>query len=180
LTAPEYIQLKAFARIDGAWLSLLLIAGFACYVVGLTSPTYGFLALLTFIVTPFFVGRRLKRFRDNGLDGTMSFLRGWAYVIMMFFYGGLLFALAQYAYLTYMDKGYILMTINDVLSTPENTAVMKQLGMTDQINESLHLLGTMRPIDFALNMLTTLIMAGAVLGLPIAAVLQKRRVTNKS
>jgi hypothetical protein len=180
LTATEYIQLKAFARIDGAWLSLLLIAGFACYVVGLTSPTYGFLFLLTFFVISFFVGRRLKRFRDNGLDGTMSFLRGWAYVIMMFFYGGLLFALAQYAYLTYMDKGYILMTINDVLSTPENTAVMKQLGMTDQINESLHLLGTMRPIDFALNMLTTLIMAGAVLGLPIAAVLQKRRVTNKS
>ena len=167
--------MKAFARIDGAWLALLLIAGFTCYVVGLTSPLYGFLAMITLLVVPFFVGRRLKRFRDDGLDGTMSFLRGWAYVILMFFYGGLLFALAQYAYLTYMDKGYILTTITDVLSAPESVAVMKQMGMDEQVNESLHLLGTMRPIDFALDMLTTLIMAGAVLGLPIAAIVKRTR-----
>ena len=131
--------------------------------------------MTTLVVTPFFVGRRLKRFRDDGLDGSMSFLRGWAYVILMFFYGGLLFALVQYAYLTYMDHGYILTTITDVLSAPENAEMMKQLGMADQVNESLHLLGTMRPIDFALDMLTTLIMAGAVLGLPIAAIVKRTR-----
>ena len=105
MTAPEYVQLKAFARIDGLRLSILLMLGFVCYVVGLTSPTYGFLAIITVIVTPFFVGRQLKRFRDNGLDGAISFLRGWAYVALMFFYGGLLFALAQFSRARYIARG---------------------------------------------------------------------------
>ena len=173
MTAPEYIQLRAFARIDGALLAVLLIACFACYVVGLTSPLYGFLSLITLAVMPFFAGIRLKRFRDTGLEGTISFLRGWAYICLMFFYAGLLFALAQYAYLAYMDHGYLVMTISEMLSTPENTEVIKQMGMADQVSESLHMLQSMRPIDFALNMLTTIIMGGIMLGLPIAAILKK-------
>ena len=104
MTGPEYIQLKAFARIDGALLSLLFVAAFVCYVVGLTSPTYGLLAMLTIVLIPVFAVIRLKRFRDNGLMGKISFLRAWFYVSLMFFYGGLLFALVQYAYLAYIDK----------------------------------------------------------------------------
>ena len=174
MTAPEYIQLKAFARIDGALLALMLVVAFACYIVGLTSPTYGFLALFAIVLTPVFVGVRLRRFRDEGLAGTISFLRGWAYVSFVFFYGGLLFALVQYAYLAYIDHGYMLMIITEMLSTPETAGIIKQMGMADQISESLHILQTMRPIDFALDMLTTLIMAGMMLGLPIAAVMQKK------
>ena len=173
MTAPEYIQLKAFARIDGALLSLLFVAAFVCYVVGLTSPTYGFLALLTLVLTPVFVVIRLKRFRDDGLSGKISFLRAWFYVCLMFFYGGLLFALIQYSYLAYMDHGYMVMVISEMLSAPENAALIKQMGMADQMSESLHLLQTMRPIDFALDMLTSLILAGMVLGMPIAAVLKR-------
>ena len=173
MTPEEYVQLKAFARIDGALLAVLLIACFACYVVGLTSPLYGFLSLITIAVMPFFAGIRLKRFRDTGLEGTISFLRGWAYICLMFFYAGLLFALAQYTYLAYMDHGYLVMTISEMLSTPENTEVIKQMGMADQVSESLHMLQSMRPIDFALNMLTTIIMGGIMLGLPIAAILKK-------
>ncbi len=174
MTAPEYIQLKAFARIDGALLSLLFVAAFVCYMVGLTSPTYGFLALLTVVLTPVFVGMRLKRFRDDSLEGKISFLRGWAYVCLMFFYGGLLFALMQYAYLAYMDKGYMVSVITEVFATPENSEMIRKMGMADQISESLHMLQTMRPIDFALDMLTSLIMAGMMLGLPIAAMMQKK------
>ena len=36
MTAEEYIQLKAFARIDGALLSVMWIASFALYVIGMT------------------------------------------------------------------------------------------------------------------------------------------------
>ena len=173
VTAPEYRQLNAFARIDGAMLSVLMIAGFACYVVGLTSPLYGFLSLLTLIVMPFFVGTRLKHFRDNGLEGSISFLRGWFYVSKMFLYGGLLFALAVYAYLAYMDQGYLVMTIGRVMSAPEIVEALNQKGLTDWANESLHVLQSLRPIDFALNMLATVMLSGFILGLPIAAIMRK-------
>ena len=173
MTTLEYRQLNAYARIDGAMLSVLMMAGFGCYVVGLTSPLYGFLSLLTLAVTPFFVGTRLKHFRDNGLEGSISFLRGWFYVGKMFLYGGLLFALALYAYMAYMDKGYLLMTITSMMSVPETVEAMKQMGLWEQANENMRLLQTLRPIDFALNVLAIAIMGGFMLGLPIAAVMRK-------
>ena len=80
----------------------------------------------------------------------------------------------QYAYLAYIDKGYMVMLITEMLSTPENAEIIKQMGMSDQISETLHMLQTMRPIDFALDMLTSLIMGGMMLGLPIAAVMQRK------
>ena len=174
MTPPEYIQLKAFARIDGALLSLLFVAAFACYVVGLKSPVYGLLALLTIVLTPVFVVVRLKRFRDEALLGKISFRRAWFYVALMFGYGGLLFALAQYAYLAYLDQGYMLMVITEMLSTAETAELINQMGMTDQISESLHVLQNTRPIDFALNMLMTVVLSGTMLGMPIAAVMQKK------
>ena len=175
MTAPEYKQLNAYARIDGAMLSVLMIAGFVCNVVGLTLPLYAYLSFLTLIVMPFFVGLRLKRFRDDGLEGSISFMRGWFYVSKMFLYGGLIFALAVYAYMAYLDRGYLVMAIGKVLSAPERIETLKQMGWTDQINESLHQLQTIRPIDVALNSLAMVMMSGFVLGLPIAAIMQRTR-----
>ena len=37
MTAPEYIQLKAYARQDGFFLALLWTASFACYILGITN-----------------------------------------------------------------------------------------------------------------------------------------------
>ena len=173
MTPSEYVQLKAFARIDGALLSLLWIAAFALYIVGLTSPGCGLAAIALVVFTPFFVGIRLSHFRDANLKGVISFRRGWAYAVYMFFYGALLFALAQWAYLTFMDQGYMFSTIATAIESPETAEALKQMGMTQAVAESLDQVGQMRPIDLSLNMLTTNILAGIVLGLPIAAVTRR-------
>ena len=175
LTPSEYVQLKAFARLDGARLSLLWMASFALYVAGLKSPGMGLAAVILAVITPFFVGNRLRHFRDEGLQGYISFLRGWAYTVFVFFYAGLLFALAQWAYLTYMDQGFLMSTISEVLAAPDTAEALRQMGMTETLKESLDTLGQMRPIDLALNMLTTNILLGLLLGLPIAAVIQRVR-----
>ena len=47
------------------------------------------------------------------------------------------------------------------------------------MNDQLKLMSAMRPIDFALNMLTINIMSGLFLGLPIAALTQKVKVKTE-
>ena len=173
MTPAEYIQLKAFARIDGALLSLLWIASFACYVVGIASPMYGMIALGLMVVTPFFVGRRLGKFRDEGRNGIISLSRGWAYSVFVFFYAAILLALAQYVYFAYIDQGYLLSSFRQFMSSPESKQVLEQYGMQQAIEESLEQFGRMRPIDYVLNILTVNIMIGAVLALPIAAFIKK-------
>ncbi len=172
MTPEEYVQLKAFARIDGALLFLLWIGSFALYIKGMENPILGTLSLILLFVSPFYAAKRLKKFRDQARDGVITFARGYAYIILAFFYSGLLFALAQYAYFTYLDHGFLLAKFTEIANTPESI----QMGLRDMMTQGLNEMRAMRPIDFSLNVLTLIIMAGFFLGLPIAALMQRKNV----
>lgn len=101
----DIIQLRAFARQDGAILGLVWIVSFACTMLafnsnsGLLSITSNLLALST----PFVVGMRLKSFRDQALDGNISFKRGLAYCLNTFFNATILLTIVQFLWFKYMD-----------------------------------------------------------------------------
>lgn len=175
MTPAEYLQLKAFARVDGAWLAILWIVSFGCYVAGFAQPIYGMAALILMVATPFYVTKRLRRFRDEDRNGAISWLRGWAFVILVFFYAGILLALAQYVYFAYIDQGYMLSSFTTALQSEESQQMIKAYGMQQTVEESLSMMADMRPIDYALNVLTMNISIGIVIGMPIAAFIQKKK-----
>ena len=176
MTAPEYVQLKAYARQDGFFLALLWTASFACYILGITNHIMEMLALALAITTPFFVAGRLRKFRDEGREGLISFGRSYAYTIFVFFYGAVLLAVVQFLYFAYMDNGYLLSSFSKMLSTEEGRALVTQYGMTQMVEEGLAEMASIRPIDYALNILTMNIMIGFVLGIPIGLVMQRSEV----
>ena len=169
MTPAEYQQLKAFARIDGALLAIVWIGSFILYIKGISNPVLGLISMIALISAPFFAAKRLRKFRDYARDGIISFRRGYAYIVLAFFYSGLLFAVAQYVYFTYMDHGFLVEKFTEIINMPEYV----QLGLKDTMQQGLNELAGMRPIDIALNMLTMVIIAGFVLGMPIAAFVQK-------
>lgn len=174
MTPEEYVQLKAFARQDGALLSLLWIAALFCYVKGLTSPLLGMMALVLIVVSPLYAASRLRHFRDYGREGVISFRRGYAYTVLTFFYAGLLLAAALYVYFAFIDQGFLLGKFTEMLHSEEGRQVLQTYGMAEQMEAGLKELSQMRPIDYALNMLTINIMTGFLLGLPIAALMQRK------
>ena len=178
MTAPEYVQLKAYARQDGFFLALLWIASFACYILGITNGLLGMVAMMLAVMTPFFVAGRLRRFRDEGREGVISFRRSYAYTVFVFFYGAVLLAVAQFLYFAYMDNGYLLSTFSKIVSSAEGKEMLQQYGMTQVAEDSLSEMASLRPIDYALNILTVNIMIGFVLGVPIGLVMYRRRVEN--
>ena len=173
MTAPEYIQLKAYARQDGFFLALLWTASFACYILGITNELLGMLAVGLAVLTPFFVAGRLRKFRDEGREGLISFRRGYAYTVFVFFYGAILLAVVQFLYFAYVDHGYLLSTFSKVLSSDEGKALVTQYGMRQMVEESLSEMANIRPIDYALNILTVNIIIGFVLALPIGLAMQR-------
>jgi hypothetical protein len=180
MTPAEYVQLKAFARIDGLGLSLLWMSSFVCYLIGFSSSVWSIVAVVLGISSLFFVAKRLCYFRDFARDGIISFQRGWAFVALVFFYAAVIFALAQYAYFAYLDHGYLMQSVNQMISLPETQLMINQYGMGEALNESLQELQSLRPIDVALNILTTNIMVGMFIGIPIAAIFRSSvSATNK-
>ena len=95
MTTEEYIQLRAFARVDGTYVGILWITSFACYLGGLTSPMLGLIGGIIAIISPFFAAKRLTKFRDDIRDGEISGKRSMLYYALMFFYASLLLALIQ-------------------------------------------------------------------------------------
>lgn len=173
ITSIEYIQLKAFARQDGALLALLWVFTSVLYIIGMTNQMIGLAATMLICYTPFFVGGRLRNFRDYGREGLISFRRGYAYTVFVFFYAGVLFAMAMYLYLTFMDNGYLMSQMSKVLTSDEAQQAMQQYGMTEMMNESLRQMAQIRPIDYALDMLTVNITLGFILGVPISLIMQR-------
>ena len=178
MTAPEYVQLKAYARQDGFFLALLWIASFACYIMGISNGLMGMDAIMMAVMTPFFVAGRLRKFRDEGREGVISFRRSYAYTVFVFFYGAVLLAVAQFLYFAYMDNGYLLSTFSKIVTSAEGKEMLQQYGMTQVAEDSLTEMASLRPIDYALNILTVNIMIGFVLGVPIGLAIQRRRVEN--
>ena len=179
MTALEYIQLKAYARQDGFFLALLWIACFAGYIIGLTSQFMALASMLMVITTPFFVANRLKKFRDEGREGVISFGRSYAYTIFVFFYGAVLLAVAQYLYFAYMDNGYLVNSFAKMMTSEEGRMMLEQYGMTKMVDESLAEMAATRPIDYALNILTINISLGFILGVPIGLIMQRRNANTE-
>ena len=173
MTPLEYKQLKAYARQDGFFLFLLWAASFASYVYGLTNQMMAMLAIVLAVMTPFFVAGRLRKFRDEGREGIISFRRSYAYTIFVFFYGAVLLAVLQFLYFAYMDHGYVLSSLSKMLSSDEGRMLVQQYGMTQMIDESLSQMAAVRPIDHALNFLTINIILGFIFGIPISLVMQR-------
>jgi hypothetical protein len=81
-------------------------------------------------------------------------------------------------YFAYIDQGYLLASVSKALESAETKQVIEMYGMQKTVSESLTLMEQMRPIDYALNVLTMNISIGIILGLPIAAILQKKALTK--
>jgi len=159
------IQLKAFSRQDGALLSLLWIASFACIMYLPASPLGNLLAL----ATPIFVGWRLVEFRNYALDGAISLRRGFAYSVYTFFYASAIFAVAQYIYFKFLDGGRFLAMLTEAMESI--APVYKDMGMgQNEWRQNVETLTVFTPIQWAFMFMMQNIMIGITLSLPIAAV----------
>ena len=156
-------QVKAFARQDGAFMALLWIASFLFSVLMPESSLGSLLAL----ATPFFIGFRLKQFRNYALDGIISFRRGYAYVVYSFIYASLIFAIVQFLYFRYLDNGSFVATIANTAQVL--TPMYEQGGLNKQdIDASLSMMMAMKPIHWAFVFMMQNIFIGFLLALPIA------------
>ena len=176
MTTQEYIQLRAFARVDGTYVGILWIASFACYLGGLSSPMLGLVGGILAVASPFFAAKRLIKFRDDIRDGEISGRRSMFYYALMFFYASLLFALAQYLYFAFLDGGYLMREYTSMLSSPEMKQAMQAYGMTaDQLMEGLKEFANTSPIMTALNIMTMNITIGLIFSLPVSLITRRAR-----
>lgn len=169
------IQLKAFARQDAIVVFLLWLASFAVFVA---DPASSFGSLLAF-VTPFLVGSLLAKFRNNALNGVISFRRGFAFSAYTFFYASLLFAVAQVVYFRFIDNGALATMLLNSANALE--PIYKANGIPlDELKRSMTMVGQLSPIEISFVFMMQNLFIGFVLSLPIALVCRRTVAANRN
>lgn len=163
------VQLKAFARQGGLFLSLLWLVSFAVMMFVPQSPWGSLLAM----ATPFLVGWLLQRFRNDALGGHISFRRSYAFSMLTFFYASIVFALAQCLYFRFLDDGnFLSILMEDVKQLQE---VYAQNGMpVKELEDGAALIGTLPAIQLAFMFMMQNIFVGLVLSVPVALICKKK------
>lgn len=175
MTTPEYVQLRAFARIDGTYLGILWTMSFACYVIGMTHPFVGFIGTLIAVTSPFFAAKKLWKFRDEVREGTISFLRSMAYYMLMFFYASALFALLQYVYFAFIDNGMLMSQYAQIMQSKEAVSIIQSYGISMRdLNQGIAELRNSSPIMLAFNIMTFNLFVGFMLSWPTALILRRK------
>ena len=172
----KLIQTRAFARQDGAILGTVWIVSFACtmWSVSPDKAYFGLLANLLVISTPFVVAKRLKSFRDNALDGNISFRRGLFYCWQTFFNATLLLTIVQYLWFKFLNTNEF---FNHLMKSYQ--MVMQAYNMTQSdINMMTQAIIDLKPIAWASAFMITDLVTAAILS-PIIAALMTRKIKRQ-
>ncbi len=174
-TREEYEQIKAFARIDGAIMGVMWIISFVCFIAQFYMPLLNMAALIFGVASIIISAIRLRNFRDNILDGVISYWRAYGYSLLTYFYAALLLAAAQYIYFQFIDHGFLLNQYTAMTSSPEFKSIMTLYGIkADEMKLTMDTIATLRPIDIALQFLTTNLFLGIVISWPMAALIKSK------
>ncbi len=171
MSIEEYRQLRAYARYDGIYLGVIWVASFACLIGMSAFPQLSMLSMAIALTTPFFVGMQLKKYRDEGLDGRLTFSRGLLYCFRVFLNAALLFAVAQWAYMQFIDNGRLAGMLQSIFIQDDAQVILKQAGI--KAEELVAAFADVSPLQFALTYLVENVAIGVFLSLPIAAVMKK-------
>ncbi len=178
-TRAEFEQVKAFAQIDGALVGCMWIVSFACFLGNFINPLWGLVSLLIGVASIVWASMRLRRFRDNILNGVISFRRAFCYSVLIYLYASLIMAVGQYVYLQFIDNGYLMTQYTETISRPEFKTVMDLYGIKKgDMSLAMDTLNALKPIDFALQFFTMDIILGVIISLPMASMIMSRKKRN--
>lgn len=168
MTPEEYKQLNTYSRYDGFYLSVLWIVSFVCLMKTSLFPPLALGNELLMLATPFFVFYRLRKYRNEGLGGTISFRRALAYCGKLFLNASLIFGIAQWLYMRFVDGTQLFKLVAPVVKSPEYEQMFRQMGMT--ADQYLQELEAITPTSFAISCLVMNLIICAVLSVILAAI----------
>ena len=171
ITREEYKQLKAFARVDGAILGVIMMATFMAFVHSFTDAFWQIAYIIGIIVVPVFVALRVRNYRDKIVEKRVSFRRAAGYSMFCFGSASLVFSLSVLVYLQYFDNGTLLMGLQEYFRTPEMAQAMKAYGVdAATMKQEVDALSSLRPVDVAFTMISNTLMSGLFCSLFIAVI----------
>ena len=170
MNVENYKQLRAFSAQYGAVVGLMWIISFAFYIIGLTRPLVGNVALLIGLLSVVVAGFLIRKFRNE--VSPLRFSQSWWMATLIYLYASLLMAVGQFIYFRYIDNGLLLETYSNLMQQPEAMALMQSMMPGEDVEaamrQTLEVLGNITPIQLTFEFLIYNLLLGFLLAIPTA------------
>ena len=167
----EFRQLSIYSRYDGIYLGILWIVSFSCLIGSSMIGVLGLISEIMIISTPFFVYYKLRKYRNIGLGGYISYGRAFSYCLRLFFNASIVLGIAQWGYMRFLDGGHFTKMLRPLIDTPESSNMLKQIGMTPE--PYLQSLDQISPLSFSSSCFIMNIIIGGFLSFIISIIATK-------
>lgn len=167
----------------GLLMGLYLIFVFLIFVwvSGYDSVGFMYLGFIPLLFTPFLAYIFLRKYRDDISGGQIKFSQAWNFGSLMFFFAGLILAIALYIILEYIKPGLftdILKNFSDMLENslkqiPEGELNSGQVEMVRSQIKQLSEIPAFSAIEIAINNLWNCLFFGIILSIPVAFFVKK-------
>lgn len=168
MTGQEIAQLRVWGKYDGYYLAVIWTLSFIALMNASFCQPLLLVNEVLMLVTPFFVYRRLRKFRDEGRGGVISFRCALYFLLWLFLNACLVLGLVQFFYLYAWDDGQLVKLMSSMINTPEYEQMFRQMGMTTE--QYLKDLSSITPLTFASTFFILNVVVCTVLSFILAAI----------
>lgn len=173
----EKYELRIFANKQamyyGVFLGVFLVVKFFldCYTSGVAGA---FISGIMAVAVPIFAYRATLIFKINtGNSENLSFGIYLRFIIYLFFFSSMFLALAQYVYYQYINPDYIAQQVNALMEVL--TPVQEYAELVDMLKTQISENGLPSASTIAVQTIWIYIFLGLILGLPIAALVNRKK-----
>jgi len=159
----------------GTYMGIYWILKFCLVPFAVTNIFAMMLFIGLTLCVPFMGYYYARIYRDKVLDGSISFMHAMLFTCSLYIFASLLTAVAHYVYFEFIDNGYIVNTYTTSLNSLSSEQIPGTEAYLEQIRQALDLVGSLSPIDLAIQLFSNNVFYGILLSV-VTALLVKRAV----
>ncbi|MGN0310616.1 MAG: DUF4199 domain-containing protein [Bacteroides sp.] len=172
----ERAVMTRYATFCGTLMGLFWLAKFTLIPLGIVMPLLMMLFLALTVFVPFIGYAMARNYRNHYRAGVISFGEAWLFLFLTFLYASLLTAMGYYIYFRFIDGGFILNSLEEMVN--EFVSSLPQLQreqMSTQMRELINAQRSLTPITIALQQMSQNLMMGAIMALLIAPFVKRTK-----
>lgn len=172
----ERAVMTRYATFCGTLMGLFWLAKFTLIPLGIVMPLLMMLFLALTVCVPFIGYAMARNYRNHYRAGVISFGEAWLFLFLTFLYASLLTAMGYYIYFRFIDGGFILNSLEEMVN--EFVSSLPQLQreqMSTQMRELINAQRSLTPITIALQQMLQNLMMGAIMALLIAPFVKRTK-----
>ena len=116
-----------------------------------------------------------RTYRNQVCGGSISFPHAWVFTVFMYMFASLLTAAAHYVYFRFLDHGYVVNTVEAMVDAVAQSNLPGMESYISTYREALEATRNISPIEIAMQMVSSNVTWGALLALPTALFVMKRK-----